>query len=111
MPPSVGSVEGDSCLKEIEDLPAVKKYGQDVKVSMYMYDRPAWTGTVYETECFFPTWINKETGISLSVRLCRNWVTSADLFSSLYSPGTAAYTAAQVTSARPERAEHLHQDL
>ena len=51
----------DSCLKEIEDLPAVKKYGGDVKVSMYMYDRPAWTGTVYETECFFPTWINKET--------------------------------------------------
>ncbi len=51
----------DSCLKEIEDLPAVKKYGEDVKVSMYMYDRPAWTGTVYETECFFPTWINKET--------------------------------------------------
>ena len=51
----------DSCLKEIEDLPAVKKYGQDVKVSMYMYDRPAWTGTVYETECFFPTWINKES--------------------------------------------------
>ena len=49
----------DSCLKEIEDLPAVKKYGEDVKVSMYMYDRPAWTGTVYETECFFPTWINK----------------------------------------------------
>ena len=33
----------------------------DVKVSMYMYDRPAWTGTVYETECFFPTWINKES--------------------------------------------------
>ena len=24
-----------------------------------MYDRPAWTGHVYETECFFPTWINK----------------------------------------------------
>ena len=28
---------------------------------MYMYDRPAWTGEVYETECFFPTWINKES--------------------------------------------------
>ena len=28
---------------------------------MYMYDRPAWTGHVYETECFFPTWINKES--------------------------------------------------
>ena len=48
-----------SCLKEIEDLPACKKYAKDVKVSMYMYDRPAWTGHVYETECFFPTWINK----------------------------------------------------
>ena len=50
-----------SCLKEIEDLPAVKKYGDDVKVSMYMYDRPSWTGEVYETEAYFPTWINKET--------------------------------------------------
>ncbi len=50
-----------SCLKEIEDLPACKKYAEDVKVSMYMYDRPAWTGHVYKTECFFPTWINKET--------------------------------------------------
>ena len=51
----------DSCLEEIRDLPAVQKYGDDVKVSMYMYDRPAWTGEVYETECFFPTWINKES--------------------------------------------------
>ena len=50
-----------SCLKEIEDLPSVKKYGDDVKVSMYWYDRPAWTGEVYKTEAFFPTWINKET--------------------------------------------------
>ncbi len=50
-----------SCLKEIEDLPAVKKYGEDVKVSMYWYDRPAWTGEVYRTECFFPTWINRES--------------------------------------------------
>ena len=48
-------------LKEIEDLPACKKYAKDVKVSMYMYDRPSWTGHVYETEAFFPTWINKET--------------------------------------------------
>ncbi len=50
----------DSCLKEIEELPAVKKYAKDVKVSMYMYDRPAWTGLKYESECYFPTWINKE---------------------------------------------------
>ena len=50
-----------SCLDEIRDLPACQKYKDDVKVSMYMYDRPAWTGLVYETECYFPTWINKET--------------------------------------------------
>ena len=49
----------ESCLKEIENLPACKKHG--AKVSMYMYDRPAWTGLKYETECYFPTWINKET--------------------------------------------------
>ncbi len=50
----------DSCLKEIENLPACKKYAKDLTVSMYMYDRPSWTGEVYETECFFPTWINNE---------------------------------------------------
>ena len=51
----------DSCLEEIRNLPACKKYTKDVTVSMYMYDRPAWTGLKYETECYFPTWINKET--------------------------------------------------
>lgn len=50
----------DSCLEEIRQLPAVKKYGDDVEVSMYMYDRPSWTGEVYETEAYFPTWINAE---------------------------------------------------
>lgn len=49
-----------SCLKEIENLPNVKKYAGDVKVSMYWYDRPSWTGEVYKTEAFFPTWINRE---------------------------------------------------
>ncbi len=51
----------ESCLDEIRNLPAAKKYGDDVKVSMYMYDRPSWTGEVYDTEAYFPTWINKET--------------------------------------------------
>jgi putative selenium metabolism hydrolase len=50
----------DSCLEEIRNLPAVKRYGDDVKVSMYMYDRPSWTGEVYRTEAYFPTWINRE---------------------------------------------------
>ena len=50
----------ESCLQEIRDLPAVKQYDDDVQVSMYMYDRPSWTGEVYETEAYFPTWINRE---------------------------------------------------
>lgn len=49
----------DSCIREIEALPACKKH--NAKVSMYMYNRPSWTGEIYETECYFPTWINKET--------------------------------------------------
>ena len=49
----------ESCLDEIRNLPSAKKYADDVKVSMYMYDRPSYTGEVYETECYFPTWINK----------------------------------------------------
>ncbi len=50
----------DSCLQEIRELPSVKKYGKEIEVSMYMYDRPSWTGEVYSTESYFPTWINRE---------------------------------------------------
>lgn len=50
----------ESCLEEIRQLPNVKKYGNDVKVSMYEYDRPAYTGLVYKTECYFPTWVIPE---------------------------------------------------
>ncbi len=49
-----------SCLDEIRALPAVKKYGDDVKVSMYEYDRPSHTGLVYPIECYFPTWVIPE---------------------------------------------------
>ena len=51
----------ESCLEEIRQLPACQKYKDDVTVSMYMYDRPSYTNLVYETECYFPTWINKES--------------------------------------------------
>jgi len=51
----------ESCLQEIRDLPAAKALGEDLTVTMYMYDRPAWTGEVFETECYFPTWINPES--------------------------------------------------
>lgn len=50
----------ESCLAEIRNLPAVKKYGKDVKVSMYEYDRPSWKGCVYPIECYFPTWVIPE---------------------------------------------------
>ena len=46
----------ESCLEEIRQLPACKKYADDVTVSMYNYDRPSYTGCVYEIECYFPTW-------------------------------------------------------
>lgn len=48
----------ESCLEEIRQLPAVKKY--NAKVSMYEYARPSYTGLVYPIECYFPTWVIPE---------------------------------------------------
>jgi len=48
----------ESCLEEIRQLPAVKKY--NATVSMYDYDRPSYTGLVYPIECYFPTWVIPE---------------------------------------------------
>lgn len=50
----------ESCLDEIKALPAVQKYADDVKVSMYTYEKPMFTGLVYPTECYFPTWLIPE---------------------------------------------------
>jgi len=50
----------ESCLDEIRALPNVKKYGDDVKVSMYEYSRPSYTNLVYPIECYFPTWVIPE---------------------------------------------------
>lgn len=47
-----------SALKEIEELPSVKKY--NAKVSMYSYERPSYKGLVYPTDCYFPTWVIPE---------------------------------------------------
>ena len=48
----------EMALEEIRDLPSVKKY--DAQVSMYNYEKPSWTGLVYPTECYFPTWVLPE---------------------------------------------------
>ena len=44
----------EGALEEIRALPAVQ--AAKGVVSMYEYDRPAYTGLVYPTECYFPTW-------------------------------------------------------
>ena len=84
----------DSCLEEIRNLPHVKQYGDDVTVSMYMYDRPSWTGEVYETEAYFPTWINKESAAHVQALI--------DAHHALYGPDRIG----------PESAMHLrHRQL
>ena len=58
----------ESCLEEIRNLPAVKKYSDDVVVSMYEYNRPSYKGLVYPIECYFPTWvIPKEHNVTKSL--------------------------------------------
>jgi putative selenium metabolism hydrolase len=48
----------ESALEEIRQLPSVKKVG--AIVSMYTYERPAYTGLIYPTESYFPTWVLDE---------------------------------------------------
>lgn len=50
----------DLAISQIENLPSVKAAGERVKVSMYTYEVPSWTGLVYPTDCYFPTWVLPE---------------------------------------------------
>lgn len=45
----------ESALEEIRNLDSVKKV--NAVVEMYNYDRPSYTGLVYPTEAYFPTWV------------------------------------------------------
>ncbi|MBZ4687712.1 MAG: selenium metabolism hydrolase [Clostridiales bacterium] len=45
-------------LEQIRNLPAVKEAGAEV--SLYTYEKPAYTGLVYPTECYFPSWVLPE---------------------------------------------------
>lgn len=45
----------ESALEEIRQLPSVVESG--AKVEMYDYARPAYTGLVYPTQSYFPTWV------------------------------------------------------
>lgn len=48
----------DYALNQIRNLPAVKAAGAEV--TMYGYERPSYTGMVYPTESYFPTWFIEE---------------------------------------------------
>ena len=49
-------------LAEIRELPAVIKAGASVE--MYDYAKPSYTGLVYPTEAYFPTWVVPEDHIA-----------------------------------------------
>lgn len=50
---------GESAIKEIEELPSVKKFG--AKVTMYEYAEKAYTGLLYPIEKYYPTWKIEES--------------------------------------------------
>ena len=52
----------DLALKQIRDLPAAR--AANARVSMYPYDKPSYTGLVYPTDCYFPTWVIPEDHIA-----------------------------------------------
>lgn len=51
----------ESALEEIRQLPSVKSSG--AVVEMYSYARPSYTGLVYPTKSYFPTWVLEEDHI------------------------------------------------
>jgi putative selenium metabolism hydrolase len=51
----------ESALAEIRELDSVKKV--NAVVEMYDYDRPSYTGLVYPTKAYFPTWVLAEDHI------------------------------------------------
>lgn len=44
----------DSAIAEIQNLPSAKKFGAEV--TMYRYEEEAYTGLVYPTDKYYPTW-------------------------------------------------------
>jgi putative selenium metabolism hydrolase len=48
----------DSALAEVRD--AVKRAGVEAKVELLKYDAKAYTGETYQTDKYFPTWIESE---------------------------------------------------
>jgi putative selenium metabolism hydrolase len=57
-----GGETWESALEEIRALPSVKRY--EAEVSMYDYNRPAYTGLVYPIQCYFPAWTLAEEHVA-----------------------------------------------
>jgi putative selenium metabolism hydrolase len=53
-----GGETWETAMEEIRNLPFVKNYGAEV--TMYKYDSPSWTNSVYPTDCYFPAWVIPE---------------------------------------------------
>lgn len=51
-----------SAFDEIGSLPSFKR--ADANISLYKYNKPSWRGYVYESECYFPTWVIDEENIA-----------------------------------------------
>jgi len=60
---------------QIRALPAVKAAKADV--SMYTYEKPSYTGLVYPTDCYFPTWVIDEDHLVTA--------TAAETYKSLFN--------------------------
>ncbi len=50
--------DADLAISQIAELPAAREAG--AKVTMYTYDTPSYTGLVYPTDCYFPSWVVEE---------------------------------------------------
>jgi putative selenium metabolism hydrolase len=89
----------EGALEEIRALPSVQKY--NAVVSMYTYDRPAWTGLVYPTECYFPTWVIPETHPATKAmwRAIRECMARPRWISGLFPPTGSPSWAATVSPA------------
>ena len=48
----------EQALKQVKDLPSVESAGADVEV--YDYSEPSYTGLIFPTQSYFPTWVLPE---------------------------------------------------
>jgi putative selenium metabolism hydrolase len=58
-----------SAIEEIKKLPSVKK--ANAQVDMYTYVKPAYTGLVYPTDSYFPTWV-----LPLEHQVCQSTISA-----------------------------------